>query len=52
MTSQMTTTIPHSQRKPNTEPVREFTQPVPEVADRPVHAMHIAVSREIGRAHV
>jgi hypothetical protein len=45
MTSQMTTTIPHSQRKPNMEPVREFTQPAPEVVDRPVHAMHIAVSR-------
>jgi hypothetical protein len=45
MTSQMTTTIPHSQRKPNVEPVREFTQPAPEVTDRPVHATHIVVSR-------
>ena len=45
MTSHMTTTIPHSQRKPNMELVREFTQPAPEVADRFVHAMHIVVSR-------
>jgi hypothetical protein len=41
----MTTTIPHSQRKPNMELVPEFTQPAPEVADRSVHAMHIVVSR-------
>jgi len=45
MTSHMTTTIPHSQRKPNMELVPEFTQPAPEVADRSVHAMHIVVSR-------
>ena len=46
MTSHMTTTIPHSQRrKPNMELVREFTQPAPQVADRSVHAMHIVVSR-------
>ena len=45
MTSHMTTTIPHSQRKPNLELVGEFTQPAPEVADRFVHAMHIVVSR-------
>ena len=45
MTSHMTTTILHSQPKPNTELVREFTQPAPQVADRSVHAMHIVVSR-------
>jgi transcription antitermination factor NusA-like protein len=47
MTSRMTMTIPHSQRrKPNMELVREFTQPAPQVADRSVHAMHIVVSRD------
>ena len=45
MTFHMTTTIPHSQRKPDLELVGEFTQPAPEVADRSVHAMHIVVSR-------
>jgi transcription antitermination factor NusA-like protein len=46
MTSRMTMTIPHSQRrKLNMELVREFTQPAPQVADRSVHAMHIVVSR-------
>jgi hypothetical protein len=45
MTSHMTTTILHSQPKPNMELVREFTQPAPQVADRSVHAMHIVVSR-------
>jgi transcription antitermination factor NusA-like protein len=46
MTSRMTMTIPHSQRRnPNTELVREFTQPAPQVADRSVRAMHIVVSR-------
>jgi transcription antitermination factor NusA-like protein len=44
MTSLMATTIPDSQRKPNMELVREFTQPAPEVADRSMHAMHIEVS--------
>jgi hypothetical protein len=44
MTSRMT--VPHSQRqRPNMELGREFTQPAPQVADRSVHAMHIAVSR-------
>jgi hypothetical protein len=41
----MTTTILHSQPKPNTELVREFTQPAPQVDDRSVHARHIVVSR-------
>ena len=46
MTSRMTMTIPHSQRrKPNMELMREFTQPAPQVADRSVHAMYIVVSR-------
>jgi transcription antitermination factor NusA-like protein len=45
MTFHMTTAIPHNQRKPNMELVREFTQPATEVADRSVHAMHILVSR-------
>jgi transcription antitermination factor NusA-like protein len=45
MTFNMTTTIPHSQRKPNVELVREFTQPATEVADRSVHAVHIVMSR-------
>ena len=46
MTSRMTMTIPHSERrKPDLELVGEFTQPAPEVADRFVHAMHIVVSR-------
>jgi hypothetical protein len=45
MTSRMTTTILHSQRKPNMELVRDFTQPAPQVADRSVHSRHITVSR-------
>jgi transcription antitermination factor NusA-like protein len=46
MTSRMTMTIPHSQRRnPNIELVRQFTQPTPQVADRSVRAMHIVVSR-------
>ena len=46
MTSRTTTTMPKSQRrKPNSELVREFTQPAPQVAGRSVHAMHIVVSR-------
>jgi hypothetical protein len=45
MTSRMTMTIPHSQPKPNTELVREFTQPLPQAAYRSVHARHIVVSR-------
>jgi hypothetical protein len=46
MTSRTTTTMPHSQRhKPDMEPVRDFTQPLPQVADRPVCARHIVVSR-------
>jgi hypothetical protein len=46
MTSRTTTTMPHSQRhKPDMEPVRDFTGPVPQVADRSVRAMHIVVSR-------
>jgi hypothetical protein len=46
MTSRTTTTMPHSQRhKPDMEPVRDFTQPLPQVADRPACARHIVVSR-------
>jgi hypothetical protein len=45
MTSHMTTMIPHSQRKPNMDLAREFTQPAAQVADRSVHAMYIVVSR-------
>jgi hypothetical protein len=46
MTSRTTTTIPQSQRqKPDMERVRNFTEPAPQVADRPVRARHIVVSR-------
>jgi hypothetical protein len=46
MTSRTTTTMPHSQRrKPDMELGRDFTQPAPQVADRPVHAVHVVVSR-------
>jgi transcription antitermination factor NusA-like protein len=46
MTSRMTMTIPHGQRrKPDVELVREFTQPAPQVTGRSVCAMHIVVSR-------
>jgi hypothetical protein len=45
MTSRTTTTMPDSQRrKPDGEPVRDFIQPPPQVADRTVRAMHIVVS--------
>jgi transcription antitermination factor NusA-like protein len=46
MTFRTTTTMPRSQRrKPDVELVRDFTQPLPQVADRSVRAMHIVLSR-------
>jgi hypothetical protein len=42
----MTMTIPDSQRrKPDRELVRDFAQPATQVADPPVCARHIVVSR-------
>jgi len=46
MTSRTTTAMLHSRRrKPDMELVRDFTQPLAQVADRSVHALHIVVSR-------
>jgi hypothetical protein len=42
MTSRTTMTMPHSQRY---RPARDFTQPLPQVADRPVCVRHIVMSR-------
>jgi hypothetical protein len=46
MTSHTTMTMPQTQRRtPDTQLAGDFTPPLPQLADRSVHALHIVVSR-------
>ena len=41
-------TMPHSQRRKHVmQPARDFTEPLPQVTQRSVHALHIVVSRRV-----